>query len=126
MTQKGFAYKSILVEADIKDSIIHLKKAVIDGKDMTIIYSGWIDPIKNKLNLTCLVAPLKTVDNIIKYIPIVNTLLEGRLVSFPAKATGDINDPKVIPMHPSAVGKGLVDMMSNIVKTPVKLFEKLD
>ncbi|MCP4023204.1 MAG: AsmA-like C-terminal region-containing protein, partial [Desulfobacteraceae bacterium] len=126
ITQEGFAYRSIVIEAEIENSIIYLKKALIDGKDMTLIFSGWVDPVKNQLNLTCLVAPLKTVDNIIKYIPIVNTLLDGRLMSFPAKATGKINDPKVTPLHPSAVGKGLIDMMSNIVKTPVKLIEKLD
>ena len=125
VTQDGFAYKNISIEADIKDSIIYLTKAIIDGQDMTLIFSGWIDPINDKINLTCLVAPFKTVDLIIEHIPIINTVLEGRLVSVPVKATGSLSDPVVIPLHPSSVGKSLINMMSNILKTPVKLWDKI-
>lgn len=125
VTQDGFAYNKISLEADIKDSIIYLNRAIIDGQDMTLIFSGWIDPVNDTLDLTCLVAPFKTIDLIIKNIPILNTLLDGRLVSVPTKATGKLSDPLVVPLHPSAVGEGLVNMMSDILKTPVKLWDKI-
>lgn len=123
--QKGFAYKNISIKAEIKESIIHLTEAIIDGQDMTLIFNGWIDPINDNIELTCLVVPFKTIDLIIKYIPIINTLLEGRLISVPVKATGKLSDPMVIPLHPSSVGESLIDMMSNILKTPVKLWDTL-
>ncbi len=125
ITQTGFAYKNIIFEADVEDSVIYLNKAIIDGRDMTLIFKGTIDPLNDKINMTCLVAPFKTVDLIIEKIPIVNTLLGGRLVSVPVQATGKLSDPTVIPLHPSAVGKGLVDMMTDILKTPVKLMDKI-
>ncbi len=124
VTQNGFSYNKIILEADIKDSIIYLTKAIIDGQDMALIFSGWIDPANDTLDLTCLVAPFKTIDLIIKKIPIVNTLLGGRLVSVPIKASGKLSDPVVVPLHPSAVGDGLISMMSDILKTPVKLWDK--
>lgn len=37
ITQEGFAYKNIIIEADIKDSVVYLNKAIIDGTDMTLI-----------------------------------------------------------------------------------------
>ncbi len=126
VTQEGFAYNNISIEADIKDSIIYLNKAIIDGQDMTLIFSGWIDPINDKIDLICLAAPFKTVDLIIEHIPIINTLLGGRLVSIPIKATGKYSDPTVIPLHPSAVGKGLVNIMSDILNTPVRLWDEID
>ena len=125
VTQDGFAYNKISLEANIKDSRIYLTRAVIDGQDMTLIFSGWIDPVNDTLDLTCLVAPFKTIDIIIKKIPVLNTLLDGRLVSVPAKASGKLSDPVVVPLHPSAVGDGLITMMSDILKTPVKLWDKL-
>jgi uncharacterized protein YhdP len=125
VTQKGFAYKKITIEADIKDDRINLTKAIIDGQDMMLIFDGWIDPVKDEMDLTCLVAPFKTVDRIIEKIPIVGTLLGGRLVSVPMKASGNLFDPVVIPLHPSAVGTGLINMMSTILNTPVKLWDKL-
>ncbi len=125
VTQTGFAYKNISIEADIKNSRIHLTKAVIDGKDMLLIFSGWIDPANDQMDLTCLVAPFKTVDLIVEKIPVINTLLGGRLISVPVKATGKLFDPVVIPLHPSAVSDGLINIMSNILNTPVKLLDKL-
>ncbi|MCM2283793.1 MAG: AsmA-like C-terminal region-containing protein [Desulfobacula sp.] len=125
ITQKGFAYKTISIEANIKDSNIHIKKAIIDGNDMTLIFIGWIDLIHDDMDLTCLVAPFKTIDLIIEKIPIVSTLLGGNLVSVPVKASGKVSDPSVVPLHPSAVGEGLINMMANILKTPVRLLDKL-
>lgn len=125
ITQKGFAYKTISIDADIKDSNIHITKAIIDGNDMTLIFIGRIDLIHDDLDLTCLVAPFKTIDLIIEKIPIVSTLLGGNLVSVPVKASGKISDPSVVPLHPSAVGEGLLNMMTNILKTPVRLLDKL-
>lgn len=125
ITQKGFAYDDIDVQADIQKSLIQLKRAIVNGKDMTLIFEGIIDPLNDSLNLHCLVAPFKTVDLIIEKIPIINTLFSGRLVSVPVKITGKLSDPMVVPLHPSAVGKGLINMMTDIVKTPIRLFDKL-
>jgi len=124
ITKEGIGYSTIMIEADIKDSIIYLKKAVVEADNMALIASGRIDPLNDNIDITCLVAPLKTIDDIIKYIPVINTMLSGRLVSFPARATGSLTDPTIIPLAPSAVGKGLINMLGDILKTPVKIFEE--
>ena len=123
LAQEGFAYHSFEVEGEIKEGVIHLKKAVIDGENLAMTFTGWISPFENTMDLNCLVAPFKTIDTIIRYIPIVSTALQGRLISFPAKIQGSINDPAVTPLHPSAVGEGLINMMGDILKTPVRLFK---
>ncbi len=123
--QNGFAYNAIDITAKIQDSRIFLEKAVIDGEDMMLVFRGWIDPASDTIDLTCLIAPFKTVDLLIEKIPVLNTLLDGRLASIPVKATGSINDPSVVPLHPSSVGEGLVNIMKNILNTPVKLLESL-
>jgi hypothetical protein len=123
ISQEGFRYNNILVNGQVKNGVIHLEKAVIDAENMALIFTGRIFPFDNNLNLTCLVAPLKTIDTIIQHIPIVNTILSGRLVSFPARATGAIDDPVITPLHPSAVGEGLINMLTSIIKVPVRLFE---
>ena len=92
---------------------------------MALVFSGQIFPFENKLNLTCLVAPFKTIDTIIKYIPLINTILSGRLASFPAKASGAINDPTITPLHPSAVGEGIMNLFFDIMKSPARLLESI-
>ncbi|THB80808.1 MAG: hypothetical protein D3926_05380 [Desulfobacteraceae bacterium] len=125
ITQEGFAYDRFSIDAEIIDSRVHIRKAIIDGQDMTLIFTGWVDPIEDQIDLTCLVAPFKTIDMIISKIPIISTLLDDRLISIPAKATGKLGDPLVVPLHPSSVGEGLVNLMVQILKTPVQLLEDL-
>ena len=123
LKQDGFAYKRFTVDAQIKDSVVQLNKCYIDAENMAVIASGWLDPLKDKMDITFLVAPFKTIDSLIKAIPVVNTILSGRLVSLPARASGSISDPKVVPLAPSAVGKGLINMLTDLVKTPARLFQ---
>ncbi len=122
--QKGFAYRSILVEGELKKGVIHLEKAVIDAENMAIFFKGTIDPFHDRLDLTALVAPLKTIDTIIQKIPIVRTLLNGRLVSFPAGIEGRISDPKITPLDPGAVGEGFTQMVENILKAPERIIKE--
>ncbi len=122
--QEGFRYRSIQVNAQMKNGTIHLEKAVIDAENMALFFTGDIHPFENRLDLTCLVAPFKTIDTLVQFIPVVNTILSGRLVSFPAKATGAIDDPVITPLHPSAVGEGLINMFTSLLTSPIRLFER--
>lgn len=123
--QEGFRYHTIQVNARVKDGGIHLENAVIDAENMALFFTGGIYPFENRLDLTCLVAPFKTIDTIVQFIPLVNTILEGRLVSFPAKVTGPIDDPVITPLHPSAVGEGLINIFTSLLKSPARLLERL-
>ena len=125
LQQQGFGFKTFTADAKVKDSVVHIKNAFIDADNMAIIAEGWADPLNDALDITFLVAPFKTIDTIIKHIPIVNTILNGRLVSLPARAYGKISDPTVIPLHPSAVGKGLLNLLGDLIKTPGRLIDEI-
>lgn len=123
LRQQGFGFKTFTADADVTQSVVHIKNAFIDADNMAIIAQGWADPLNDALDITFLVAPFKTIDTIIKYIPVVNTILNGRLVSFPARAYGKISDPTVVPLHPSAVGKGLLNLLEDLARTPGRLID---
>jgi len=125
LRQQGFGFKTFTANAEVKESVVHIKKAVIDADNMAIIAEGWADPLNDSLDIIFLVAPFKTIDTIIKHIPIVNTILDGRLVSLPARAYGKISDPTVVPLHPSAVGKGLLNLLKDLAATPGRLYENV-
>jgi len=71
------------------------------------------------------VSPLKTVDTVVRNIPLVGNILGGSLVSIPVKVTGDINDPTVVPLSPSAVGSGLLGTMKRVFQLPFTLTQPL-
>ena len=86
LSQQGFGFKTFTADADVKHSVIHIKKAFIDADNMAIMAQGWVDPLNDALDITVLLSPFKTIDTIIKYIPVVNTILNGQLVTVPARA----------------------------------------
>jgi len=120
---KGFAYNSMSAKAVFEDGKLIFKESSIDSPSMGIAIEGHIDLIKKKVDLTVLVAPFKTVDRIIKHIPLVSNILGGKLVSIPFKAVGDLGDPDVIPLPPTAVGAGLLGILQRTLELPITIIQ---
>jgi hypothetical protein len=123
MGKEGFAYNSMHAKVDLLNGKLVIKEAIIDGKSMEIGCEGEVDLPRNQLDLRVLVAPLKTVDFIIKHIPGLNYVLGGTLVSFPVRVSGDLADPTITPLSPSAVGLGLLGIMERTFMLPIKIIE---
>ncbi len=122
---EGLAYRGIEIEAQLKNRQIELDKAVINGASAEIAARGSLDLQADEFDLVVLVAPLKTVDAIVKFTPIISTWLEGTLVSIPVRVSGPFEDPSITPMSPSAVGSSILNLLKNTIKLPVKLVEPL-
>jgi uncharacterized protein involved in outer membrane biogenesis len=124
-TKDGFKYNSMTIKGDIRQGVFVIKEALLDGTTMQLAGQGEINLTDNKINLTILVAPFKTVDYLIKNIPVVGYILKGTLISIPLKVTGDISDPSIFVLSPSAVGEGLLGMMKRTLSLPVKIIEPI-
>jgi hypothetical protein len=125
LTNEGCAYDSIKAKASLKNGKLLLEHAIFDGRCAKMVGSGEVDLTTRKLNITILVSPLKTVDLLVRNIPLVGGILGGSLVSIPVRVTGDLSSPTVIPLSPSAVGEGLVTYMKRVFQFPLKLMQPL-
>lgn len=119
----GLGYNSIIIKGDIRNGIFTLSEAVIDGTTMQIVCQGDIDLARNRINLTVLVAPFKTVDYVVSKLPLVSYVLKGTLVSIPLRITGRPDDPRIIILSPTAVSKGVMGIMKRTLLLPVKIIE---
>ena len=120
---KGFAYNSIRAKADIQQGKLKLNEMIVDGNSMNIVCQGYIDFAKNQMDVTALIAPLKTIDFFIKKIPIVKDILGGSLISIPVGIKGSLENPDVTPIPPSAVGSGLLGIVKRTLQLPVKIIQ---
>jgi hypothetical protein len=68
-----------------------------------------------------LVAPFKTIDRHSK-IPW-SIIFSGSLVSIPLKVEGNLKDPYVVPLAPTAVGESLLNLTKRTLKAPFKLIQ---
>jgi hypothetical protein len=123
LTGKGFGYNSIVANAVFENGKLVIKESSIDSPSMGIAIEGNIDLVQNKMNLVVLVAPFKTVDRIVKHIPLVGNVLGGNLISIPFRAIGDLSDPDVIPLSPTAVGSGLLGILERTLKLPITIIQ---
>jgi hypothetical protein len=125
MVGQGFAYSRIDLAAQLEDGRLVIEEAVLDAPSMKIVCAGSVNLIAQRMDLTFLVAPLKTVDRLLGWVPMVSHVMGGTLVSFPVRATGDLRDPTIVPLSPSAVGAGLLGILKNIITLPVTLIDLL-
>ena len=122
---EGFAYKSIAAEADIQGSELSIEKFIIDGSSMEIAAQGTLDLLDKQVDLKVLVAPLKTADFVIRKIPVIRDVFGGTLISIPVRVKGDFDNPEMSYLSPSDIGSGLVGIMKNALKAPVKIVKPL-
>lgn len=123
ISKEGFPYRSMKSKIGLKDGTLHIQEGIIDAPSMEIFAEGKIDPLTKDLDLTLIVSPLRTVDTVLKNIPVVGYITGGSLISMAFKVKGPWDDPKVSPLPPSAVGAGLVGMVKRTLKLPVKVIE---
>ena len=123
LTKEGFPYKSIAVNGQIQNGILMIDEYALDAPSMGVTGHGTVDTFAKELDIEVLVSPFNTADFVVKKIPIIRGLLGGTLVSIPIKVTGDIENPKISYLSPSAVSKKLLNTTKKVLKTPVKIIK---
>jgi hypothetical protein len=123
LAENGFGYTRASAKAVVKNGKIELKEILLDGDSLKLTGQGEIDLVKKTLDINLLAAPLKTVDRIVGKIPIINYITAGSLISIPLRVHGRLNDPSVVPIPPTAVGRGLLNIMERTLKAPFKLVQ---
>ncbi|HUI25501.1 MAG TPA: AsmA-like C-terminal domain-containing protein [Candidatus Kryptonia bacterium] len=123
LRNNGLPYTTIAVTADLRDGILILRNAVLNGPTMKMVAQGSVNVLDQTLDVTALVAPLKSVDAVVSSIPLVKGIIGGSLISIPVKVSGPLDNPKVTPLDPSTVGSELVGLMTKTLKLPMKLIE---
>jgi hypothetical protein len=125
LTGEGFAYHSMSAIAKLQGGKIIMEECSIDGASMGIACEGDIDLVDKKMNLLILVAPFKTVDRIVELLPLIGGVLGGKLISIPFRAKGDINDPDVYALPPTAVGSGILGILERTLKLPITIIQPI-
>lgn len=122
----GFHYDRLFAIADIKEGRVMIKEAVMDGPSLKVVCEGDIDLVLKKLDLQVMVIPILAVDSVINKIPLVSYVLGDDYVSIPVKVTGDISNPEIKELSPSALRFGLLGIVKQTLNIPVTLIKPLN
>jgi hypothetical protein len=122
---EGLDYKRMSASIEVKDGKFRFNDWSIDGRTLWIGSRGEIDIVTQQIDFTIMVSPFKTIDRIINAIPGLRWILGGRLVAIPMQAVGSLDDPRVIPLSPSAVGTSIVEMIERTLLLPIQVIQPL-
>jgi hypothetical protein len=125
LLSQGLDYKRSVATIEIKDGTVFVNDWSIEGRTTWMGSRGEIDIASRKIDFTIMVSPFKTFDRIINSIPGLRWILGGRLVAIPIKATGDMDDPDVVALSPSAVGTSILEMLQRTLMLPIEIIQPL-
>ena len=118
-------YKALQVRGTVRKHRLQIEEGILDSSVIEVIASGHVDLHDETLDITALVAPIKTVNKIVGMIPVLGSVLGGALVSVPVRVSGDIRAPRMTFLSPSAIGSEVLGIVTRILKLPVKLAEPI-
>jgi hypothetical protein len=121
----GFPYSSMALRGDIHKGVFTVEKAYIGGQSLDIIAQGKVDLGKQKIDVVVLVAPFSTINSFIRHIPLLGKIMGGTLISIPTRVSGDLTNPDVVFLSPTAVGSRLLDLMKNIIELPAEIINPI-
>ena len=111
LREKGFGYDAIRAHAAIKSGALNFDEILVDGHTMKISGAGTVDLVKETLDMSLLVAPLKTFDRLVKKMPVLGYITGGSVLSAPVRIKGSTKNPEVVPLPPADVGRGLMGIL---------------
>ncbi|MGB5424938.1 MAG: AsmA-like C-terminal domain-containing protein [Desulfobacterales bacterium] len=120
MMEKGFGFKLFQVQARLQGGKILHEKFILNGNEMTITGTGEIDLLNEHLDYLLLVAPQKTIDSIMRHIPLIGGILHT-IDTIPLSLKGTYDHIYVLPLAPAAVGFELMETMKETLGLPIKL-----
>ena len=125
MSKGGIKYRTARTSGRVADGKIYFSESLLDASGFTVTARGDVDYLAGKLDFDVLVAPLKTVDYVLSYIPILRRILGGVLVAIPVHVGGPVGNLTVVPLGPTAIGSRLLDIMSNTLNLPADFIKFL-
>ena len=120
--KEGIPYKTARFHGEYKGKALHLTEGTLNGPTIGIAASGQVDLGTSQMDVKMLVAPFRTVDWIIRNIPLVRYVMKKTFLSVPFTVKGDYHDPSVM-FDPVGAGAGLLGVLGRTINLPVKIME---
>ena len=120
--EKGFGYRSMKIEASLKNGKISYHKFILDGSSLSLTAVGEQDLLTGRLDLNLLVTLQVTLARILDKLPLVGGVLQG-LNTIPLGLEGSPDHVRIYPLSISAVAYDLKNIMENTVRGPINLIQ---
>jgi autotransporter translocation and assembly factor TamB len=125
LDQQGFPFRRLSAAGRFEKGRLVIDEGMFQSDAIGLAAQGSISLTDFDSRLTVLVAPLGLADEAVRKLPVLGYVLGGALTSLPVSVSGDIRDPRVVPLGPGAITNELLGIVKRTVTLPKKLVEPL-
>jgi uncharacterized protein involved in outer membrane biogenesis len=115
----GFPYRSATVRGRFDQGMLVVEEGGFVSDALNVAATGRIDLLATNSKLTVLVGLLGSLDRVVGSVPIIGGA--AKLVAVPVEVTGDIRDPRIVPLDPRAISESMLGVLGRVGRLPGKL-----
>jgi len=125
MDERGFEYREIVMRGRFAGGRCYIEEYFFDSPALAMAAKGSVGVDGRDAQLTVLVVPFSRIQWLTRKVPLLGYVFDGTLTSIPLGVSGDIRDPRVVPLHATAVASQLLGIFERTFKLPGKLVTPL-
>ena len=119
LDRETFPYRSISVKGSIEDALMVCDEVSVDSTLFNLSGQGKVDLERKQVDGKGLIAVLKPIDEVIRRLPIINSLFGSTLVGIPVRIKGPLDRPDVTYLSPTDIGAELLNIPLRILGMPL-------
>ena len=119
----GLDYSELVVAGTVDGGRVRVERGTLNAAALGLAMTGEVDVPAGQIDMRGIVAPLNRIQQVMQYVPIVGGIFGARVLGIPISVTGDLDDPRVVPLGPAAIGESLVNLIGAVVKAPIDLLD---
>jgi hypothetical protein len=100
-----------------------MESGTLNAAALGFAWTGEVDVPAGQVDVQGIVAPFSRIQGVLQHVPVVGQIFGARVVGIPVSITGDMRDPRVVPLGPAAIGQSVVNLLGAVVKAPVDLLD---
>ena len=119
LDRETFPYRSLGVKGRIEGNLVIADEVIIDSTLLNLTGQGKVDLERKQIDGKGLIAVLKPVNEVIRRLPVIKSLLGGTLVGIPVRVTGSLDRPAITYLSPTDIGAELLNIPLRILGMPL-------
>ena len=119
LDRETFPYRSLGVKGRIEGNLVIADEVIIDSTLLNLSGQGKVDLERKQIDGKGLIAVLKPVNEVIRRLPVIKSLLGGTLVGIPVRITGSLDRPAITYLSPTDIGAELLNIPLRILGMPL-------
>ncbi len=119
----GLDYSELAAAGTLDAGLVRVESGTLNAAALGLAMTGEIDFRGGQVDMRGIVAPFNRIRGVLEHVPIVGRIFGARVVGIPLSVTGDLDDPRVVPLGPAAIGQSVVNLLGAVVKMPIDLID---